>query len=156
MTNYKVSSSVHNSVSADFIKECIQKGIYEFCVNSKTRVNNFKQINPGDICWTRIKTGRKGTDKDPIWRLDVISVSSEIEEVKYKDMLMWKHKADFDKIGEDPEIIEKSMYLKGNWTYEGTFGEMTTLSKSIFNKPNYPRTAIKLDESIYFDRSIEI
>jgi len=153
MTNYyKISSIVHNSVSTDFIKECIQKGIYEFCVNSKTRVNNFRQIKPGDVCWTRIKNGKKGSDRDPIWRLDISSVSSQIEEVKCKDVLMLKHKYNCDGEEEDPEMIEKCMYLKGNWTYEGTFGEMTTLSKNIFNKSAYPRTAIKLDETICFSR----
>ena len=153
---YKLSSIVHNSVSTDFINECIKKGIYEFCVNSKTRVANFKQIKPGDVCWTRIKNGKKGNDTDPIWRLDIISVSSEIVEVKYKDVLMLKHKYNRDGVEEDPEMIEKCMYLKGNWTYEGTFGEMSTLSKNIFNKSAYPRTAIKLDETICFSRCIDI
>ena len=152
-TFYKLSSSVHNSVSADFINECIQKGIYECCVNSKGRVANFRQIKPGDVCWTRIKTARKGVETDAIWRLNIDSVSSEIQELKLKDALMWKHKTDGDQVKYDPESIEQYMYLKGKWTFEGTFEEMTPLSKSIFNKPAYPRTAIKLDESIHFSRT---
>ena len=153
---YKVSSTVHNSVSTDFINECIQKGIYECCVNSKVRVNNFRQIKPGDICWTRLKTEKKGVDTDAIWRLDVLSVSSEIHDVQFKDMLMWKHKAECDKVDENPENYEKCMYLTGNWTYEGTFGEMTYFSKNVFNKPAYPRTAIKLDKLLSFSNSAEL
>ncbi len=150
-TFYKLSSSVHNSVSSDFIHECIQKGIYECCVNSKGRIANFRQIKPGDICWTRIKTTKKGIETDAIWRLNIDSVSSEIHDVRLKDALMWKHKSDCD--SSDPERIEKYMYLNGIWTYEGTFEEMTTQSKSIFNKAAYPRTAIKLDENINFSRT---
>lgn len=151
---YKLSSTVHNSVSGDFISDCIKQEVYEFCVNSSKRLANFRLMKPGDVCWTRIKQGKTYNDTDQVWRLDIVSQSAQVQQVKLKDVLMWKHKADCDKIGEDPESYESCMYLTGKWTYEGTFGEMSTLSKSIFNKRAFPRTAIRLDEPISFSRSI--
>ena len=150
---FKISAIGNNKIkSKDFIEDCARAGIYEAHVgengpffsknitNSSNKLRNINMVNPGDVCFSRVKIAEKHGVDDPIWKFTVHSRSEpEVLPCLPEYSIKVRHHT-----FKTQDCYTSIVFLKGDWEYMGTFQDLTEDSQKLLDKKYFPRTVIRL------------